>query len=314
MGRIEQVQDARHAIYLFDELAKQKRISANKSPEDVLAFAKFISELKNKRFFDSRIREIYEIEAIDSFLNTNNAVLKSDSRYFTTLADFWNNGNGPIRNSGTRFSAGIYPGYNYNNYYNTGYNYTGTSINYSTKALLMNVGLQLIHEKPINLFWQNTIEVNGFVGTIVGTLHDNISSEQNKIRIPNIQLGYMQKIGFYPNTRTSVEYSYGINFIQLLGKSDAGNSIIGVEGVGVKALTNLVMNFYISPKVRLSLRSALYYIWQDSKDHAIINFDNATGSTSELNPIINSRATYNNIFKEKDFMNSFQFTLSYSIF
>jgi hypothetical protein len=108
-GRIEQVQDARLAIYILDELQKKGRIARIPGEKDILAFASLISGIKNERFFDSRICKIAEIEKVDSFLQANALITVSDAAYFTTVNYNWDFSSGPVRKSGKRISAGIVP-------------------------------------------------------------------------------------------------------------------------------------------------------------------------------------------------------------
>jgi len=277
-GRIEQVQDARHAVYLFEELSKIDRISSDKSNEQIIDFARHISKLKNKRFFDSRLRRMSEIESVDSFLVSKNYVSESDARYFTTLSDFWEFGNRPLRNNGTRIAAAIVPGYYYYDYNNPGNGFFLNSAEYSISAFLLDAGIEIKYEKPINLLWQNSIEIKGFAGIVEANINDKAFSTKDKLRIPNFNLGFNQTIGFYPNTRTDISFRYSIQYVQLFDKTDFQNEIYGVEGVGAKAETYLSLNYYISPKFRLRISSFFYYIWQDSEDEVIINFDNLAGS------------------------------------
>ena len=163
VGRIEQVQDARQAIYLFDKLAKQNRVRADVGDDDVRKFAEFISILKNKRFFDSRIRKAYEIEAVDSFLSTNNYTLKQDARYFTTMTDFWDYGDIPVRKSGTRLSLAGYPGYKFeknDNGYRDSIEWKATEEN----DLFLFGGLEFTYEKPLNLRWQTSLDAYSYDG------------------------------------------------------------------------------------------------------------------------------------------------------
>ena len=300
-GRIEEVQDARHALYIFDELAKQGRISSSLSKDDVLAFAHLISKLKNKRFFDSRIRKIYEIEAIDSFLVENKYVSQADARYFTTLNDFWDYGGGPVRKSGTRLSGGIVPGYYFKDFERVDYPLSSVRIN----AFSINAGFDLTYEKPINKYWQNSIVLNGSGGTIVG----KEQSSNKKMSIPNLQLGYKQTLGFYPNTRTDVAFSYGANYVQLLGDSDETSSKISPQAWGVKFMSNLSFNYYVSPRVMLSARASLDYIYQDSKDrYSIKSFSN----TELVNLLSDNSKGY--LYRTNDFSNYFLISLTYSIF
>lgn len=310
-GRIEQVQDARHAIYLFDELIKQKRITSEKNQEEVIALAELISELKNKRFFDSRIRRIYELEAIDSFLLANDYVLDADVRYFTTLSDFWAFGNRPARQSGTRFSSSLNPGYSLSKYKESGYFTGDDELNNNLNALMINGGFDWEHEKPLNLYWQNSIHINAFAGIMEGKIKSEPNSFESKMSVPSIQFGYSQSIGYYPNTRTDMKFTYSANYVQLFDKTDFEKERMGVEGKGVEALANLSINYYISPKFRLNFSSSIQYIWQDSIDEVIINF----GDLSNSNFFENDDMNYNSsLFREKDFAHSFSLRMVYSIF
>lgn len=313
-GRIEQVQDARHAIYLFDELSKIERLSSDKSDEQIIEFANLISQLKNKRFFDSRLRRMAEVESVDSFLILNNYISEQDAKYFTTLTDFWDYGNRPFRNSGTRFSGAILPGYYFYDYNNSGDGLYFDAGKYNLSALLFDGGIELKHEKPINLFWQNSIEINCYAGIIEGKFNDKTNSVENKIRIPNMQLGFYQTIGFYPNTRTDMNFGYSVQYVQLFDKTDMENEILGIEGKGVKAATNLSINYYISPRFRLNATSSFYYIWQDSVDEVIINFDNVAGSNYLLSNFTSNSNGYYDFFKVKEIVNSFRISLIYTIF
>lgn len=310
IGRIEQVQDARQAIYIFEELSKIERVSSNITDEQIIEFARLISQLKKKRFFDSRLRRMAEIESLDSFLISNNFVSKQDARYFTTLGDFWDNGNNPIRNSGTRFSGAILPGFHYYDFNNT-----GDEKYYHTQSVFMlNGGFELKHEKPINLLWQNSIDLSCHAGIVDGRNNDKTNSVEYKFRIPNINLGFYHTIGFYPNTRTNMSFGYSVQYMQLFDITDIQNEISGVEGKGVKAATNLSINYYISPKFRLNASSSFYYIWRDSNDNTNINFDNSIGNNFLLGNLANGTYLHSSALKSKDLFNRFRISLIYSIF
>ncbi|MDP3441567.1 MAG: hypothetical protein Q8T08_01795, partial [Ignavibacteria bacterium] len=60
-GRIEEVQAARLAVYILDDLQNSGDLAKTPDKEDILAFSRFITEIKNKRYFDSRLRKISEI-------------------------------------------------------------------------------------------------------------------------------------------------------------------------------------------------------------------------------------------------------------
>ena len=318
-GRIEHVQDARQAVYILDELAKVDRMLLDKTDEQVLEFAKHISQLKNKRFFDARLKRMAEIESLDSFLVSKDYLLKSDAKYFTTLTDFWDYGNRPTRSSGTRYSGAMVPGYYYNNYKNTENKNTNSGTDYyesiyKLNSLFFDAGFELKYEKPINLLWQNTIDFSAFAGIIEGNLEDNSDYSFEKLRIPNIKLEFSQTVGFYPNTRTDIRLGYRVQYVQLFDKSDIENEIIGVEGKGAKAATTVAINYYISPKLRLNFNSSIYYIWQESVDEVVFNFDNLAGSNYLLNSSNFDPNSSSGYFKEREFRNTFDLSLIYTIF
>lgn len=262
-GRIEEVQDARHALYILDELGKQNRVSQGKSKEEILELASFISELKNKRFFDFREREIYEIEAVDSFLREKGYIIKSDARYFTTLKDFWDYGDIVTRNAGTRISAMVAPGYYFDKEKSVNDPY---KVDDKLNSFYFTGGIEFLREKPISLSWQNTISVNAYYSFLRGKTKDNIASDESKLYIPSVQVDYSQNFGYYPNTRTSVVFGYSAKYVEIFDKTDVDKSIAGTASKGAKVSANLNVNYYISRKVRLNVSSSLYYVWQDSKD------------------------------------------------
>ena len=67
-GRIEQVEDARQAIYILENLDKQGVLNRKLTTEEIHAFAQTTTTVKNKRFLDARLRMIDEITTVDSVL------------------------------------------------------------------------------------------------------------------------------------------------------------------------------------------------------------------------------------------------------
>ncbi|MBN1181360.1 MAG: hypothetical protein JXB49_03670 [Bacteroidales bacterium] len=310
IGRIEQVQDARHAIYIYDELSKQERTSADKTDEDVTQLAYIISRLKNKRFFDTRIRKIYEIEAIDSFLQDNSFVTSPDARYFTTLNDIWVYGNGPIRSSGICLAFAIYPGYYRNDYSNEDFyeplNYTDDDI----YAFLLKSGVEFIYDKPLNLYWQNSLGINGYAGIMDGRYETEEIIDQENFRIPNIVFAVNEKIGYYPNTRTYAGLYCSSAYAQFFDATDLKKDIRGFEGKGIRTYAGLSVNYYITPQLRLNINSSLYHIWQNSDDNA--NISTIYLADTDL-PYYHAGDLMNFEYREKEISHRFTIKLTYSI-
>lgn len=313
LGRIEQVQDARHAIYLFDELAQIDRVNPDKTDEQIIEFASLISQLKNKRFLDARLRKIAELESVDSFLLAKNYLNQQDGRYFATLNDYWTYGNSPMRQSGTRYAAVVTPGYYIFDHYSPDNGSYYTPSDYTLSAFLLNGGFELRREKPLNLLWQNSIDLHGYAGIIEGKFKNDILSSDYKIRIPNIRLGYFQTFGYYPNTRTDIKFGYSAQYVKLFDKTDAQNDIVGFEEQGIKLATNLSVNYYFSPQLRFNLTSSFFYAWQELGREVIINFDELAASSFMLN-YLHTETSAADLFKVRQIQNTFRISLSYSFF
>ncbi len=266
IGRIESVGDACQAIYIIDELAKVNRMTTDKTDQQIIEFASLISHLKNERYFDSRLKKIADIVSLDSFLVSKNYVLQSDASYFATLIDFWNYANF-TRASGTRLSVALQPGYSlsYNKFDNNQY-----IEEKDVRAFILNAGLELKHEKPINFFWQNSIALNAYFGYINSKILNFSNSDINYV-LPNLQLEFSQSLGYFPNTRTNFNWSYSLNYLQFLDKGNVDNNIFSTEGKIVNASTYLDFNYYISPKFRLNIYSSASYNLYDLKNENILN-------------------------------------------
>lgn len=265
-GRIEPVHDARQAIYILEGLKKQNSLTREITSEDVFKFAQLISKIKNKRYLDARLRKIIDLETIDQYLDSNNIISESNINYFTTLSDFWDYGDRIYRNTGTRIAVALLPGYYFNDEKS---NYNSDSEESRTTATMFHAGLEFKYEKPINLKWQNTIDISSYYG-YVSAERTNIllNPVEKKFNIPNMQFEFAQKIGFYPNTRTDLAFSYSILYYQLFDKTDLSQDIYGDENRGLYGLAQLSVNYYISPQFKVNLSYGLDYRWRSSDESA----------------------------------------------
>ncbi|HSA04226.1 MAG TPA: hypothetical protein P5145_01425, partial [Tenuifilaceae bacterium] len=108
-GRIENVTDARLAIYILDDLLKQGRLSRTPNEDEVFAFADFITKTLNTRVIDSRIKRIKESVAIDSFLVSNELSTNTDGLYFGLINDNWNYARTQYWYTGSEWYFGLSP-------------------------------------------------------------------------------------------------------------------------------------------------------------------------------------------------------------
>ncbi|TLX73070.1 hypothetical protein E9993_16555 [Labilibacter sediminis] len=304
-GRIEPVQDARHAVYIYDRLSKINRVNSDKTDEEIKELAQLISQLKNKRFFDSRLRRMAELETIDSFLIAKNYLKESDAKYFTTLTDIWDYGNRPFRYSGTRVAGAFIPGYYYYNYYEPETAGSYPQSKQIVSSFSFDAGIELTREKPVNLFWQNSINLNSYAG-IVFVNEENFGGT-NKIQLPNIQFAFDQTFAYYPNTRTDISFGYVVQFVKLFDLTDNEDEYIGYEGHGLNTTGFLDLNYYISPRLRFNFKSSIFYRWQEG--NANINFGNIGGNYR----IDNSNNQFTD-YPDKYLSHNFRISLRYSIF
>jgi hypothetical protein len=278
-GRIEEVQDARMALYLIEDMHQLNRDKRPASDEEVLELAKLITSLKYKRFFDTRLRKIAEITAIDAFMQQNGIAGTTDATYFTSLNDNWDFANNPARNSGWRIYTGVEGNYGYTNYkYHQDYiipsqNFTENSNNRKTISGFIVAGLN--YEKPISLKWQKSASVKARFGSAY-QLSNQTSTNQDDINnfqgtTPTFDLSASYGYGYYPNSRTwltagwSLSSGYGNQYTGTSkeDKENSKNNYYTYTGPNVQAY------YYLSEKLRLSL--TFYGRFQIDNENYIAN-------------------------------------------
>jgi len=261
IGRIKPVGDARHAIHILDALARWGITSATKSAEEITRFAEFIAGLKNKRFLDARHRRIYELEAIDSFLLANDFRDTLSMEYFATLQDFWIHGN-ENRASGWRLSFHVTPTYFFRPQSNKGWlNGDLLEDRYrSENSLNTNLAIRFNHERPINLYWQNSFDASvGYTLLNTRELERNNLIDERFTRYPTLQgftYSLNQRISYFPTTRTSAFASAGFSH------SFSSNRTWFEETIhNLHARISAGATYFISPQLQISLDVGGEYRW-----------------------------------------------------
>ncbi|PKP46694.1 MAG: hypothetical protein CVT94_13895 [Bacteroidetes bacterium HGW-Bacteroidetes-11] len=305
-GRIEQVQDAQMAVFLLNDLQLLNRKNRDVSDEEVLELATLITKLKYKRFFDSRLRRIAEITAIDSFMQAKKISGITDAMYFTSLNDNWAYANNPIRQSGYRGYIGLEGNLSLRNATSSresdiiiGYNpvYDNTDRHTGTGAFLL---AGYLYEKPISLKWQKSAQVRTGFG---------ISRESNEMKdrlndlttknyaelFPSISLSADYGYGFYPNTRTWATFNWTLLAAwnkEMTGetkedKTDLQKLILAQTGPEISVY------YYISPKLRLNANfsSQLRIIYQELFKREV-NDPGVKGTTTRWSQGLNASLSY----------------------
>lgn len=237
-GRIERVNDLWQGYYILEKLKQQNSLSRDLQEQDVFEFASFISKLKNKRFFDARLRKIAELQSLDSILLKQNLIDHSDISYFTTLNDYWSYGSFWERKSGRELKFQLLPELN-SNFYNS-----NNSASYSPTKTNLVAKIQFDCSKQFNLFWERNVHINVVNTTLLAKNADVMEDYANNLIGTNVSVGY----GFFPDSRTRVGFT---------GKY-SGNEFSYVEGSNsIKKwsnsfILNFDVNYFISPQLQIT--------------------------------------------------------------
>ena len=237
VGRIEQVGDLFQGYYILQKLNKHKTLNRDLADKDIFEFATLISQLKNKRFFDFRLRKIAELHALDSLLNKQGLVQDNTITYFTTLNDYWSFGNFWERKSGREIKLVVLPEFSGSHYR------SGTYSNSPLKTDLVSM-IQFDCSKQLNLFWERNIHID-LSNTTLLTKNNDVGKNfpQNLFRT-RASYGF----GFFPNSRTKLTSSV---------RYQGGESANYENSAYIKSWTNSVSmlleaNYYISPQLQLT--------------------------------------------------------------
>lgn len=253
-GRIENVGDARQAMFIIQELQKKNLLKRTLSNDEVNALTEQITLVKNKRYYDYRVQLIDEISKVDSFLVANDFVEKANSAlYFTTLYDKWVYGDRDRREAGSYVKGGISPEYMFeeeildwsfvgDRYTDIGGYHTINSY-YGAAAYI-----DYRYEKPLSLAWQSS-----FNAGVSSGLYRYRGFDENSYRT-NVDVSY--KLGYYPNTRTYV--SGAVSQIirwssQMYHNSDADYNYSDKRRHAFIRSSNLSAQayYFLSPQLRL---------------------------------------------------------------
>nr|NQU94505.1 hypothetical protein [Bacteroidota bacterium] len=264
-GRIEQVQDARQSIFILNKLLKVNRLQRIPSHDEIIAMSEKISEVKNKRFFDSRLQKIEELDTVNSVLTTMGLIRDTDITYFTSLNDMWAYGDRQQRLAGYRVYFGVEPemniatngqkqdiGESSSTYPQTDEDETSR---FTAKRLLIAMGFD--YEKPIHQKWQYSFQSKLGVGPATYQVKkdykmpDYVQSTE-KINNMDYSLWLNTEMGFSPNTRTYLTISVGafVNYNKGTYYWQSENQESKNKSYNLNA--GLDAYYYISPKLRLS--------------------------------------------------------------
>ncbi len=245
-GRMEMVSDLWQAHYILEKLKKEKILSKELTNEKVFEFAYLASILKNKRFFDARIRNMEELKSLDSLLQKQGLISDPDISYFTLLNDYWSYGNFPQRQSGRVLKFWISP--EYAKAYNK--DSPDNSYNPHKTSLISNISYNC--SKQLNLYWERHVNLSLSYESVLdksGIYYTHYL--KNNLR-PNLNFG----LGFYPDSRTSISGYIGYSGHNQFISNTA--TVLPKEWINSMYL-NFSGHYYISPQLQLNGGFSLSY-------------------------------------------------------
>ena len=241
-GRIERVEDFRHAVLIIQELQKRGVFEHNPTNEEIYEFAQLISDLKNRRFFDSRKRKEQDLIEIDQFFVDEEILTENDISYFVGLEDMWAYGGLQERLSGNQFKISFMPSYSFER---QKMSFGGYELKNEIQQIYNEISYYSC--KPLNLKFQQNYRIS-----VINRISDNyivFTGSKNKNYYSGF-LGYYI-LGFYPNTRT---------YINLTGRLDVGYASQAkiFSGGYYSEMFSLSSEgyYYFSEKLRLGYRWA----------------------------------------------------------
>ena len=247
--------------------------------DEIYKFAELISQKRYQRFFDNRHRIIDEVKAIDSFLTSLGLSDQTDATYFTTIYDNWLYANNPNRASGFRVSGGPRLVFNTSQSKSSWELLEPTQNNdeSKTKSSLIAYGawVDLLDEKPINHYWQRTLQAN--VSYIFTNGYSTINDDpKNKRLQDNLELNLNASLGYYPTTRTYINFGLGgglriNNMDKYSYPADTDYNDEQFRYVRIYAGPSVNGYYYFSPKLRLSFDGSLNYNFYNTDNFSLIS-------------------------------------------
>lgn len=261
-GRIEQVGDLRRAIYILEDLGENDRLEKIPGENVIYQLADKVAELRNQRFFDSRLRRIFEIKSLDSTLTQLGLVDKTDATYFTSLYDMWSYGN-EMRYSGTRIQFDLLGRFDYHfsktrtEDYDFQLEKTVTSDKNDFKDKTVGGSVTIDSYKPIRLKWQrhfsSKLHFNHF---FIDDTDNRLLNDYNTLAA-TISYGY----DWFLNTRTHASFGVvGRYYRYDYNEGDEYNK----DHNRVFGSFNGALHYYFSPRLKASVNSVLTLNWNDN--------------------------------------------------
>lgn len=248
IGRMENVTEFWQAYYILESLNKQGSLLREPSETDIYELATLASQLKSKRFFDSRLKKMDEMKSIDSLMHKTNLIDKSDISYFNTLNDYWSFATISSRSSGRILKLLMTPSFSHS------YNKELGQLKRTYNETYLNSEIDLRCSKQLNLYWERNFMLN---------VSNMTTIDKDVILIykypKNFQRIY-SNIGwnYYPNFRTQLRASLSYQASQFAGEVNEAGTELKKEWSNNVGLNSSIY-YYLSPQLRIEANVGVNY-------------------------------------------------------
>ena len=266
-GRMEDVEDARQAVYIANALSKKNVLTRNLSNEELFELSQKISTVKNKRFLDSRLHLTDEISTVDSFFVNKNLLNDTGAAYFTTLYDMWQYGALYSRQSGYELSFSVHPYYTYNHTKEL----TDIEVINNSHQATLEAHLVFNYEKPVKLNWQHSVETGTYASFQQGKAGETDFNSLFSTKTKTFSAWASYSLSYYPNTRTQIRAT-AAQQIRKIKQTDYAHYTY----YNYTPWINVDISYYFSPHLSIAGNFNLNYEYYYNKN-------NDTAGYSKLN-------------------------------
>lgn len=247
-GRIERVQDAQMALFLLQDLAAEGLLSRAVTAGEAYQLAQLVTDINNRRVFDSRRRRKYELTRLDSFFRYSGLAPQTNIRHFAVLNDNWALAFNPSRLSGASWYLRFQPGVSYNRVTSS---MQQAALFYQSKSSARQFSLMPVvgyeNDKPISLQWQRNLGISIAYLRNRNKTELESTSQNNTVKSSNETKGWQSTahayygLGYYPNNRTQVN-----GVLDLMGLYDE------FQRFGLQSQFNLNVQYFIGYRTFLT--------------------------------------------------------------
>src|SRR5688500_3054 len=284
-GRLEPVSTVAMAMFILKDAEELGLDLTSVTAEDIYSFASLMTQVSNRRIFDSRRMRIAELRDLYAFMLSQDWVLENDPGYFTVLTDNWFYAPFFLRQSGSRWTYLFQPelllSHNENGLF--------TQNVIESQEYSLNFIVDYRKYRPVSLFFDTW---HSHTATL--RIADNETNSQFPVPLSDYGLFRLEnRLGqsWFPSTRTSIlgsihlNYSYS-RFIDPFIAGDV-NSDQHVINTGA----SLVANYFLSYRTQLTVNGIIQYGYSSGgRSVPIVNglssSQTSTGFNAQLNASI----------------------------